>query len=139
MFQLRGGRFDRATMRAAYERSGGICECGRVPQLMAILKNHPCGVALGPANTFYEHIVCEELGGDNALDNAAVLTRTCWRLKTDLYDLPAIAEAKSRGDRHRGIEIPSRNPLPGGRDDPRKRTMAGVVVDRATGAKWSAK
>ena len=135
MMRLSRG-FDAETMREALRRSGGFCECHRVPQLMMLLAGQPCGVALGPGNTKFEHIVCRELGGDNSVDNAATLTTTCWRLKTDKYDLPAIAQAKRRSDLHNGIRIPSRTPLPGGRGDPRKRTMAGIVVSRATGERW---
>lgn len=133
MMRLRRG-FDRLTMRDAYDRSGGVCECHRVPQLPT--SGFGCGVSLNVGSTFYEHIVCRELGGDNSVDNCAVLTRTCWRLKTDTYDIPVIAEAKRRADSHRGIRIPSRTPLPGGRDDPRKRTMSGKVINRATGQRW---
>lgn len=50
--------------------------------------------------------------------------------------VPQVARAnrqfKMARDLHR-----SRNPLPGGRDDPRRRTMAGQVVNRATGEPWS--
>lgn len=129
------GRFPAKIMRQALTRAGGICECHRVPQLMDILKGQPCGARLNVGDTFYEHIVCTELRPDNSLDNCAVLTRTCWRLKTDRYDLPAIAEAKRRGDRHNGIHV-VRNPLPGGKDDRRKRALSGMVIDRETGEKW---
>lgn len=50
-------------------------------------------------------------------------------------EAPMVAKAKRQYDRHRGIKV-SRNPLPGGRDDPRKKTMDGRVVDRATGELW---
>jgi hypothetical protein len=123
-------------MEEAEERAGGICECHRVPQIMQILAGRACGAPLGPGNINYEHIICTELGGDNSVENCAVLTRTCWRLKTSRYDQPAIAEAKRRARSHKGIVVPSRNPLPGGRRDPRKRTVGGGVIDRATGERW---
>jgi 5-methylcytosine-specific restriction enzyme A len=89
--------FTSATKRLMYERSGGICECHRVPAMS------PCGRPLGPGNTFYEHVIQCALGGDNSPDNGAVLTRTCWKLKTSKQDLPVIAKVKRIRDRHRGI------------------------------------
>jgi len=127
--------FPHSVKRAAIARSGGICECHRVPQLMALLDNRPCGCILVTGHVRFEHIVCDEIRPDNSLDNCAVLTTTCWRLKTDKSDLPIIAKVHRQSDRHAGIRGSS-NPLPGGRTDPRKRTMAGVVVDRATGERW---
>ena len=136
----RNGEFSRDAKREMWERAKGICECHLVPQLMGILHGTPCNAPLGPVgNIFYEHIVCSELGGDDTPDNGAVLTRTCWKLKTSLYDIPAIAKARRLGDADHGIITPARNPLPGGRQDPRKRTLAGVVVDRRTGEPWRCK
>jgi hypothetical protein len=48
---------------------------------------------------------------------------------------PIVAKAKRQFRRDRDI-LRSRKPLPGGRDDPRKRSMAGPVVDRRTGERW---
>jgi len=133
----RQGEFSASAKREMWDRSGRICECHRVPQLMAILHGNPCNTRLGPVgNIFYEHIVCKELDGDDTPDNGAVLTRTCWKLKTSLYDIPAIAKAKRLGDADRGIVVSSRCPLPGGRQDTRKRTMSGQVVDRRTGERY---
>lgn len=45
--------------------------------------------------------------------------------------------AKNNRERDKFLDIKrSRNPLPGGREDKRKRTMAGQVVDRETGERW---
>ena len=133
MMRLRR-EFSPGTKRAARERAAGICECARVPQLMAILRNRPCGRPLGPGNTFYEHIVPAELGGDGSLDNCACLVRTCWRLKTDLFDLPVIADAARQEDRHSGIGGPGRgrHPMRGGRQSPESRGMDGRVRQRLT-------
>lgn len=130
----RGPDFGKDTKRAALERSGGICECHRVPQLMEILHDKPCGVPLGAGDTFYEHIIPKEFSGDNSLDNAAVLTRTCWRLKTDIYDLPAIADAKRQEDHQFAIDGPGlgRHPMRGGRHSDESRGMTGRVKPRRT-------
>lgn len=89
--------FSAATKREMYARSGGICECHRIPGMVA------CGRPLGPGDTFYEHVIQCALGGDNSLANGAVLTKTCWRLKTAKQDLPVIAKVKRVADAHRGI------------------------------------
>jgi hypothetical protein len=122
--------------RAVLDRSGGICECKLVPQLPTY--GVGCGVHLGPGNTFIEHIIPDAIDGPNTASNAAALCKTCWRLKTDLYDLPIIADTTRMQDRHYGIggDGRGRNPLPGGRRDSRKRTMSGEVVDRRTGERW---
>lgn len=106
--------FTKATQREAYDRSGGICEC----HLLAArgipgFSIEGCGRPLGAGNTFYEHIHCDNLLGLNDLDNAAALTKTCWRLKTDTYDLPVIAKANRIRDRARGIRPGQSRPLPG--------------------------
>lgn len=135
MMYLRRREFPHSVKRAAIARSTGICECHRVPQLMALLNNRPCGVTLVTGHVRFEHIICVEIRPDNSLNNCAALTTTCWRIKTDKFDLPLIAKTHRQSDRHAGIKG-SNNPLPGGRSDPRKRTMDGVVVDRKTGERW---
>jgi hypothetical protein len=113
---------------AALDRSGGICECHRVPQLPTY-KIGGCGCLLGPGNTFIEHIVPRELGGGNDISNAAALSKTCWRLKTDTYDLPTIAEAKRERRAHFGIGTPGkgRSPMRGGRASDETKRMDGRV------------
>ena len=51
------------------------------------------------------------------------------------YDIPLIAHVKRVRQRDIGAFV-TRYPLPGGREDPRKRTIAGRVVDRRTGLPW---
>ena len=61
--------------------------------------------------------------------------RRCNRIHGAQIVTPMVAKAKRTGDKFRDIKRAS-NPLPGGREDLRKRTMAGVVVNRATGERW---
>lgn len=61
--------------------------------------------------------------------------RRCNRIHGAQVVTPMVAKAKREADKWRDIKR-SRQPLPGGRDDPRKRTMGGTVVDRATGQRW---
>ena len=98
-FRNRRLEFTAATKREAFARSGGICECHRIPWL-----NRPdgCGARLTAGNTFYEHINPDQIRQDNSLDNAAVLCKTCWREKTDTFDLPTIAKSNRVRDRHIG-------------------------------------
>ena len=65
--------FSAQTRRDAFARSGGICECHRIPSL-----NRPqgCMVKLIDGATFYEHIRTSWHSHDNSLDNCAALTRT---------------------------------------------------------------
>jgi hypothetical protein len=50
-------------------------------------------------------------------------------------EAPMLAKAQRQYDKHHGIHM-ARQPMPGGKDDPRKRTMDGRLVERATGAPW---
>lgn len=62
--------FPKSVTTAAYERSGGICECG-------------CGVAFrdgdGPE---YDHVLEDFFGGEPTLENCKVLRKSCHAYKT---------------------------------------------------------
>lgn len=123
--------FTTATQREALARSGGVCECHLVPQLATFKIG--CDVPLGPGNTFFEHIIPCELGGDNLLDNCAALSRTCWKAKTANYDLRVIAKAKRNFDKDNNIRDPWKRRLPGGRHSDIKLRIRKPPVDRRTG------
>lgn len=123
MTRHRRTEFTTQTKREAYARSGGLCECHRVPQLPTF--GVGCGVKLGEGNTFYEHIHQDYFTSDNSLDNCGVLSRTCWKAKTAASDLPAIAKSKRLRDRGRGIRKPAFKPLPFGRSSPIKISLSG--------------
>jgi hypothetical protein len=53
-------------------------------------------------------------------------------------EAPLLAKSNHQYDMARDIDV-VRNPLPGGKDDPRKRRMDGTVVDRRTGEIWRPK
>ncbi len=124
--------FSDPVKRHILDRSGGICECHLVPQLPTF--GVGCGALLGPGNTFLEHIIPRELGGRDNLDNGAALVKTCWKVKTAAYDLPAIADAKRQQDRQFGIGGPGRGraPMRGGRFSSESRGMDGRVKPRLT-------
>lgn len=95
----------------AFQRAKGQCE--------------ECTARLGPGNVHYDHIVPDWLGGEPILSNCAVLCRACHGVKTATKDVPAIARTKRVGAKHIGARPKSRNPLPGGKSDPRKRKISG--------------
>ena len=117
--------FTAATKRDAYDRSGGVCECHLIPWL-----NRPdgCGVRLRDGQMNYEHINPDNIRSDNSLDNCAMLSRTCWREKTDRYDRKVIAKSNHVRDRARGIK--SRSTFRGSRNDTVKKTMRSESVVR---------
>lgn len=121
--------FPSSVKRAALERSKGICECHLIPHVFPVA----CGRPIGPGNTFYEHIDPDAISKRGDIDNCAVLSRTCWRIKTDSYDKPVIAKSRRIRDMNFGIKARFRKRLPGGRDSNFKIKMDGTVVDRRTG------
>lgn len=128
----RRSEFPASVKRDALKRSDGICECHLIPHVFKTF----CGLPLGPCNTFFEHIDCDEIRKDNSLDNCAVLTKTCWRYKTDHHDLPMIAKAKRNFDAHHGVVRPHRQ-FPGNRRDPFYFTPGSTMpLDRKTGLPW---
>jgi hypothetical protein len=102
-FRNRRLEFTAETKRQAYSRSGGICECHRIPWL-----NRPngCGVRLTAGQIFYEHLVPCNIKRDNSIDNAAVLCKTCWREKTDQIDRKIIAKSNHTRDKNIGAVVP---------------------------------
>jgi hypothetical protein len=114
--------FSAAVKRAAWYRASGICECWRIPGWTG------CGRPIGPGNVFYEHIICDGIGGEPTLDNCAAITKTCWKRKTAEYDIPTVAKAKRVTDRDIGIrrsEQKWRRVIPGSRASPVIHRMNG--------------
>lgn len=119
--------FSPETKRQALRRSRGFCECGR-------LRDRPtggCGVQLTPASgIYYEHIDPDKAGGRPSLKNCAVLTRTCWRLKTAAYDIPQVTKTRHMADSHYGIRNQTSRPLDGSKRSPFRKLMNGRVERR---------
>jgi hypothetical protein len=125
--------FTAAIKRAARDRAKGRCECARLRHLnIPGMNPEGCGVALNPRNgIYYEHINQAFVRDDNSLENCAVLVRTCWRLKTDICDLPVVAHVKDRRDRNDGIRPERRGaPMPGSKASGWRKKMNGTVVPR---------
>jgi hypothetical protein len=119
--------FTAKTKRAAFERSGGVCECHLVPMLH---RPKGCGQKLAEGRIRYEHIVPAAMTRDNSLDNCAALSLGCWREKTDQYDRKVIAKSNHTRDRARGIKGRGRSSFQTNRDGPFKKRLDGTVVRR---------
>lgn len=122
--------FTAKTMDAALKRADGKCEAHLIWGLLwKRAENNEltpgCNSQLGAGNTYFEHIICCELGGDNSLENCTVLCRTHWRLKTSNYDQPKISQAKRRERNHFGIRKPKR-PMAGSRASGWRHRMDGT-------------
>ncbi|MDR7037362.1 5-methylcytosine-specific restriction endonuclease McrA [Methylobacterium sp. BE186] len=92
---------------------------------------HVCGgkITVGEAWDL-DHIIALALGGDDEEGNLAPAHRKgCHAGKTAAEDVPAIAKAKRRAQRHLGIRKASK-PLPCGRNSPFKKLFSGEVVRR---------
>lgn len=107
--------------QAAYARAKGHCE--------------RCTAPLSPGHFRYDHDIPVELGGASTIDNCVVACDACDHTKTYQHDIPAIAKSRHVRGKFIGATV-SRRPMPGGKNDPRKRTMSGVVANRATGEPW---
>jgi hypothetical protein len=122
--------FTSRTKREAYARSKGVCECHLLAGVPGIVRGG-CGTPLTPlAGIYYEHINQAFVRDDNSLGNCAVLTRTCWTIKTRFADLPTVARIKQRIDRNIGIRRTAANPFPGSRASKWKRTVSGKTILR---------
>jgi len=92
--------FTKPTMREALKRAEGLCE-GVLPT------GERCCFPVDRKKHF-DHIVPAALGGDNSLQNCAVLCIPCHDAKTRKIDVPMIAKAKRGSDKHLGIKLRSR-------------------------------
>ena len=128
--------FSPVVKRAAYQRSGGICECHLLRR-----DRETCGAELGEGNTFYEHILPDQLNGEPTLENCAVLSKTCWKNKTAQYDLPTIAKSNRVRDLARNIKQSRKGrPLVGTKASGIKMRLAGgPPLDRSTGRPWGSR
>ena len=106
--------FTAETRREALARSKGICECHRLARAgISGFTVQGCSRPIGPGNIFYEHIITDWHSSDNSLDNCAVLTKTCWTIKTNTHDKRVISKTKRVRDLAFGTKTNSYPPLPG--------------------------
>jgi hypothetical protein len=65
-------------------------------------------------------------------EQTGVAHARCNKKRWTEVEAPMLAKGRHQYDMARGIKV-SRTPMPGGKDDPRKRTIDGRVVERRTG------
>jgi 5-methylcytosine-specific restriction enzyme A len=96
---------------------------------------HVCGGRIGVTDAWdLDHVIPIALGGEDEEANLAPAHRKgCHGTKTAKEDVPNIARAKRREQRHAGIRKQTANPLPGSRNSNIKKKMDGTVVYRDTG------
>ena len=85
--------FSKHVRIAAWERSGGNCEC--------------CGQKIIGVPE-YHHLVPAAVGGSNTLDNCQVLAKRCHRVRTENIDVPEIAKSQRIFEKRIGARIKRR-------------------------------
>lgn len=107
--------FSKKVKLAAWERCGGICECG-------------CGQKIISGAVEYDHIIEDALGGEPVLENCMVMRKRCHDGKTGKRR-PALDKTRRVVEKAAGARK-SKNPMPCGRNSQFKKTMSGKVVPR---------
>lgn len=107
--------FPVAVRKAAYVRSGGICE--------------ECHQPFQPdQRPEFDHIIEDALGGQPTIENVACICRACHKAKS-IARAPFLAKAARLERKQRGITAPKRK-LAGGRDSNWKIKVGGGAVRR---------
>lgn len=123
--------FSTSVRRDALERAAGLCECARLAEAgIPGFSASGCGCALGPGNTFFEHIICDGAGGEPTLENCAVLTKTCWAAKTNTYDKGKVAKTKRQRDMRFRARLPTGRPMMGTKRSGWKKPLYGPAERR---------
>lgn len=102
--------------KAAYERSGGKCECCGRP-----FGKHP------KERPHYDHVLPDFLGGKPTLENCEVLRRDCHEAKTARDDTPKFAKVRREDKRRKGWQAPKRK-IPGSKGTGFKKKLSGKVI-----------
>lgn len=90
--------FSKKVKLAAWERCGGICECGCLMKIIGTPE--------------YDHYpVPAALGGPGTIDNCRVLSKKCHRIITSRDDVPAIAKSQRIYEKRAGVRK-TRRPFP---------------------------
>lgn len=108
--------FSKKVKLAAWQRSGGRCECG-------------CGVKIitgdGPE---YDHVIEDTIGGEPTLGNCRVMRKRCHDAKTK-QRRPEIDKTRRIFETSIGARKTSR-PMPFGRKSKWKKKCNGEVIPR---------
>lgn len=108
--------FSDKTKLQGFTRAKGRCEL--------------CTAFLVAGKIRYDHIIPDQLGGDNILQNLQVLCTTCDSKKTYHQDIPDIAKAKRRQKKAAGIRKPSKLKSRGFEKAPPQRSATRPVERR---------
>lgn len=109
--------FPVSVRKAAYARSGGICECGCDRPFTDHPKERPQ----------YDHALSDYLGGANDLDNCVVLRVDCHQAKTQASDMPHIVKARRGEKARKGFER-RKAKIPGSKGTGLRKKISGEVV-----------
>ncbi len=101
--------------KAAYDRSGGICECG-------------CGVPFGKERVEYDHDIPAYHGGKPTLENCRALRWSCHKVKT-AQDMQAIKKTRRIIKKQRGLTA-QKATIPGSKNSHFKKKLDGTVIKR---------
>jgi len=108
--------FSKKVKLAAWNRSGGNCECG-------------CGVKIisgdGPE---YDHRIEDAIGGEPTLENCVVMRKRCHDAKTRKRR-PELDKTRRLFEKEINARTTS-SPMPCGRKSKWKKKMSGEVVPR---------
>lgn len=119
--------FSPKTQEQALARSEDMCEAeGALYGLVAGVR---CGANLRGRRREFDHILAHSNGGDNSLENCAVVCGTCHDFKSHKLDTPRAAKTVRQRRKAKGIKRQSQ-PMPGSRASKFKRCMDGSVVRR---------
>lgn len=100
--------FSKATKRAAYDRSGELCEA--VGSLYGLPPGQRCNMPLS-RGVEYDHIDLEANSHDASLENCAAVCPPCHRIKTTTHDIPKAAKTLRQQDKARGIRSSGHRPF----------------------------
>ncbi len=109
--------FSVATKKAAWERAGGICECGCGQPFTDHPKERP----------EYDHDLPDFLGGTNDLENCRVIRVCCHQVKTHGQDMTRIVKAR-RGQKDRANLKARKSKIPGSKGTGLRKRIDGTVV-----------
>ncbi|MEQ8822780.1 MAG: HNH endonuclease signature motif containing protein [Filomicrobium sp.] len=102
--------FSKKTKLAAWERSGGYCECGCNQKIIGTPE--------------YDHIIEDMIDGGNDLENCRVMTKKCHRLKTE-ERRPELDKTRRSFEKRIGVRKRKGRPMPGTRTSGWKQKMDG--------------
>lgn len=117
-----------------------LYDASRVRNIAGVLEEYPrcnipgCGAFVTPSQRWVEshHPVMKTNGGKAT----GIAHYKCNFAFWCEVEAPQIARMKKARRRHIGARVARTRPLPGGRDDPRKRTLDGRLIERKTGKPW---